>query len=112
MRRRYRVSAPPELQDTTKDTIETCRRSNDAALQKCGKLFAGIMASKITVVSVTLDVMDLTENRTDPVARAAKVVADVWFDLAAGIKFDLPSIQQRLQPAKELLVGARASAQA
>jgi len=103
MRKSYRTSAPGQLVDTTKDAITACKATTDAALQKCAEFLGAINTGKITISSGAIEVLDLTAGRRDTLARAANALSNVWFDVAIGSKFDLPSLQQRLDPINDLL---------
>lgn len=106
MRKSFRTDAPWAVTDATTKAIERLKTSNDKALCDCARSFVLVLAGKITISSGSLDVMERTGDRQDPLARAANVLANAWFDVAIGNPFDLPSAEQRVQPVLDLLAAA------
>lgn len=112
MRHSFRVSAPEPLQYATREAIAACYRSSSPTFRKCGAHLQGMMEGKVTISATALEIMDLTENNSDPLAGALKTITDVWFDVAMECKFDNPSIQQRLDPALGVFASKQPTASA
>lgn len=106
MRKSFTIDAPWAVTDATRKAIEHLKTSDDKALRDCASAFEAILASKITISSGSIDVMGWTQDRQEPIARAAHALADVWFDVAIGNRFDQPSAEQRVRPVLDLLAAA------